>query len=1011
MNLTRLAVRNPVGTILIVILIFVLGLLAVFGLPTGYFPVFSIPATVILTAYPGASALEVEQEITKPIEQTIASVSSIYTVKSTSIEGSSLVQVSLNWGADLNKAVYEIQAELERIRNELPRGSEKPTIITINSLLQSSIELGISSDVRDLAELREYAEDYLQDRFGRVEGVATALVSGGNEKIVEVLVDRDKLASRELSLTQVTAALQLNNITTPGGRITEGDKEYIVRAIGRYHTLDDIRRTLITDRENIAVYLSDIADVSFTKDEERVFTRINGKPSVTIGIGTRSDGNVVAMCDAVKEELKIISQTLPEDIEIFIASDQSTFIKRSVNSVVKDALIGGLLASLVVLLFLGNIRNTLVIVISIPASIMATFMLMNLFGLSLNIVSLGGLALGIGLVVDSAIIVLESVYRHIDEGKEGNREDSTVYGTREVGLAITASTLTTLSVFIPMIFLRGLAAVFLGELALTVVFALSASLIVALTVVPMLGNKLIRIKKGHMSGRLWERINSVYKKILNWCLRHRWATLGIGAAVFLLSMALIPFIPTELLPTTDEGQFDVTLEYPVGTSLAITEETTRQIEDFLRQIPEMESIFTTVGQAGPFSEQTPHKAELLVQLIPANRREPIESIMAEIRENLPKFPDADIRIGLRTLIRDVGGAAIDARIRGDNLDVLRQLSQQAVETMKDIPGLVNLSSSLSAGKPEIQVIMDREKMADIGISTNDIAMTLRTAIAGTVATKWSRDGREYDIQVRFPEDTRSSASDVKNLLLYTRNGNIKLNQVAQISYGEGPLSIDHTEQLRNVVLTAESDGRSNSAILSDVKKRLAQLEMPEGYEVVYEGQSRAVRESFQSLGMALLIAIFLVYVVMGVQFGSFIYPFIIMFSLPLAFIGVLFGLFIGGSSLSLNSFLGFLVLAGIVVNDAIVLVDYINTLRQQGMDRLEAILKAGPVRLRPILMTTFTTILGLLPIALGIGEGAETLAPLGIAVIGGLTTSTFLTLLVIPCIYTIFDDISRRKFA
>ena len=1010
MNLTRLAVRNPVGTILIMLVVLVLGLLAALSLPTGYFPVFSIPACVIITTYPGAGALEVEQELTKPIERTISSVSKVYNVRSTSTEGFSQVQISLDWGADLDKAVYEIQTELERIRNELPREAEKPTVVTINSLLQVSLELGVTSDTRDLTELREYVENYLQDRFTRVDEVATVLVSGGTERIVQVLVDRDKLSSRDLSLMQVLSTLQSNNITAPGGRVTEDNREYIVRAIGRYQTLDDIRRTLITDKDNIPVYLDDIADISFTKAEERVYTRINCKPSVSIGIGTRSDGNVVAMCDAVKEELKSLRQELPEDIGIFIALDQSKFIKRSVDAVVKDALIGGLLASIVVLLFLGNIRNTLVIVISIPTSIIATFMLMKTFGLSLNIVSLGGLALGIGLVVDSAIIVLESVYRHISDKTMENREESTVFGTREVGLAITASTFTTLSVFVPLVFLRGLAAVLLGELALTVVFALLASLLVALTVVPMLGYKLIRVREGYGSGRLWTRVSNFYRGILKWSLRHRWATLGIAALIFLISLVFVRLIEVELLPASDEGQFQVSLEYPVGTSLNITERTSCQLEKFIAGFSEVESVFTTIGQSGPFAEEIPYKSEMRVQLVPTGQRNPIEKVIAKIRKDMPDFPEAKIDIIQQTLIRDVGGAAIDVRIRGDELETLKRLGEEAVAAIRDIPGLVNLKSSLSQGKPEIQVRIDREQLADLGVTASDIAMTLRTAIAGSVATKWSRAGREYEIQVRLPEDSRSSVSDVSSLLIPSRNGNVPLHQVARISYGEGPVSIEHTEQIRNVAITADTSGRGRRTVIKDMRERLDSLDMPKGYELIYEGQSRAIRESFTSLTVALAIAIFLVYVVMGVQFGSFIYPFIIMFSLPLAIIGVLFGLFIGRSSISLNSFLGGLVLAGIVVNDAIVLVDYINTLRKRGMERLEAILTAGPIRLRPILMTSFTTIFGLLPIALGIGEGAETLAPLGIAVIGGLTTSTFLTLLVIPCVYTIFDDISRRKF-
>jgi HAE1 family hydrophobic/amphiphilic exporter-1 len=407
-----------------------------------------------------------------------------------------------------------------------------------------------------------------------------------------------------LTTSSVINALQTNNIDAPGGRVTEGKREYIVRAIGKYQTVDDIQITRIAEIDNTPVYLRDIAEVKFTKAEERVFTRVNHKPSVGIGIGTRSDGNVVAMCDAVKEELEVLEASLPEDIEIFIALDQSKFIQRSVDALVKDALIGGLLAAVVVFLFLGNIRNTLVIVISIPASIMATFMMMRLFGLSLNIVSLGGLALGIGLVVDSAIIVLESIYRHIGDNVKGDREENTVFGTKEVGLAITASTLTTLSVFVPMVFLRGLAAVLLGELALTVIFALIASLLVAITVVPMLGNRLILVKEGYASTP-WTRITSLYRTALSWCLKYRWITMGLAFLIFIASLGITGLINVELVPTADESQFQVLLEYPVGTSLSITEQAAHRLEDILFQYQETETVFTTIGQSGPYSEEVP----------------------------------------------------------------------------------------------------------------------------------------------------------------------------------------------------------------------------------------------------------------------------------------------------------------------------------------------------------------------------------------------------------------------
>ncbi|MGE5472847.1 MAG: efflux RND transporter permease subunit, partial [Ignavibacteriales bacterium] len=774
------------------------------------------------------------------------------------------------------------------------------------------------------------------------------------------------------------------------------------------------------------ISIKDVADVSDNFKKEESYTRMASGNSIGLTIQKQSGANTVKVVNRVKKEIERIEKENP-NIKIDIMFDQGKYIEKSIMNVAKDGIIGCILAVLILFLFLKNIRATLIVGTAIPLSVIATFILIYFSGTTLNLISLGGLALGIGRLVDDAIVVLENIYRHMDQGYE--KVDASVTATAEVGRAVIASTLTTVIVFLPIAFAEGIAAQMFQELALVVTFALLASLAVSLTVIPTLSSKFLNNTKVVMKSNnkfkigiltwwesLFNKVNNGYKRILEYVLHHRFITSVAVMAVFVLSLAMIPIVGAEYFPTMDQGQFTVNIELPQGSLLQKTNEITLTVEKTLKNLPEMEKYFVSVGGSGSgmgaLSGSQSNVASISATLKPLGQRSrSTAKIVDEIRKKFENIPGAEISVDESSSSFSGGttSSPISIQISGADLKILKELADQVVGIIKKVDGTRQVESSVAKGKPEAQIVVNRDKASFFGLGTYQVASIVRSAIQGRVATRYRVDGEEYDIRVELPEDARKSFEQLKSIKVTSPSGvEVPLSDLAEIKIEEGPTSVTREGQQRYVTVSSDIFGRYVGSVSKDIKDALGQMTLPEGYSIDFEGQDKDMAEAFGSLLLALVLGFLLVYMVMASQFESLIHPFTIMFSVPLAFTGAALGLVVTNRAFSVPAFIGVIMLTGIVVSNAIVLLDYINKLRERGMEREEAILKAGPTRLRPILMTSLVTILAMFPLALGIGEGAETQAPLATVVIGGLISSTILTLLILPVIYTYFDDLAIK---
>ncbi|MDZ7400750.1 MAG: efflux RND transporter permease subunit [candidate division KSB1 bacterium] len=1017
MKIAELSIKRRVGTILITLSVVVIGLLSIPNIPVSFWPEFVAPSLIIIAPYPGVAPLEVEEQIAKPLEEELSTIDGVEELETTCMEGMCQVLVRFGWGIDFDDAKLKVQERTNKARSRFPREALEPRVLQVQDFLPPGIELGFNSDQRDLNEVRDYVETKLKNRFLRLENVATVQTFGGYEQQVAVKVDPDRLYAYGLTLGQVTAALASENLNVPAGKIQSELRNYFIRIVGKFSEVEDIENIIVAANNGVLIYLKDIAQVTLENKEQLSVTRLNGKLLIGLAIREKSGGNTVAMCDEVKEELKTIKKILPQDIQVTIIRDQSLFIKKSIQNVLNNAAIGALLASIVLLIFLGSFRNTLIIMLSIPISIIATFFLIDWFGLTINTISLGGLALGVGMIVDASVVVIENIFRNLRERRGEDRFTTVVNATSEVASAITSSTLTSVVVFFPLAFLVGLFAVLLGELALTIVFALSISVIVALTIVPLLSFRLMKIELGTSRlgfvVRAWqnffERLTQTYRASLRWALGHRLLTIFLAVLVLVLSIAIFPrLLDVELLPSINQGEFRVELTLAEGTRLEFTDAISQKVESEILQRTEVDQVYSVIGVASARGDLKSNFAAITVNLKPQFVPQ-IQSIMEDIRNRYSSLVGTKVVVRQIEVTEGMKQMPVNVRIAGDDLAVLEEIGARATNIVKEVPGVVNLTSSLAEGLSEFSIRINRLKAADLGLSNSQIAGAVRLAVLGSAATRLSSFGKEYDITVSADASKIKDVNELLDLPLTTMKGSIvPLRAVAEVSLERAPSEIKRFDQQRVIEIKADVAGRNQRQVVAEVRNKLASLNLPSDYFITYGGQSRAIADSFKSLLTALVIAIFLVYVVMGTQFNSFLHPFTIAMTIPLALIGVFLGLFIFGAALSMNALLGSIMLVGIVVNNGILLIDFILQLRAKGMSKDEAIIEAGTLRLRPILITSLTTIFGMIPIALGLGEGGEALQPLGAVVIGGLTTSTFLTLLVIPCVYSLVDRLSRQ---
>jgi len=1029
MNLANFSIKRPVTTLMIILVVLVLGFVSFSRLGIDLFPNMTLPIAVVMTQYEGVAPQEMESLITKPIEQVISTISNVNSIQSITNQGQSIVVIEFNWGTNMDFAMLDVREKIDMVKSYLPEDSSAPTVIKIDPSMMPVMQIVLYGG-NDIIQLKKLADDVITDRLLRLEGVASVNVIGGREREIVINVDPDKLSFYRLSMTQIANTLRAENMNLPGGSLDQGKKEYVIRTTAEFEDIAEIENLPIALPQGGIVHLRDIARVEDTYKEVSTISRYNGKPCISLSIMKQSGSNTVQVANQINAEIERLENELPANVDLKPIFDESEFIKLSIDNVKDNAITGAILAVLVLYLFLRNARSTLVIGLSIPISIIATFVLIYFGNLTLNIMSLGGLALGVGMLVDNSIVVLENIFYHRQIGEEPIK--AALSGANEVALAVTASTLTTVAVFLPMVFVSGITAQIFKELALTVTFSLLASLAVALTLVPLLSSRLLTevsmISEDGPSNRkgiinwvlkpldvfsvFFNKVHSRYRNLLHWALGHRKLVVIISALAFVISIALIPAVGAEFLPKTDSGSININFELADGTKLDETNRIINEFYDKIADMPEIQdaliSIGSGTGMTSSLGGSSANTGSITLQLVPlSERKASSEQIAEEIRRIAEKTPGADISVSAVSTMDFAGGGmpSVSISIEGADFDKLDQISNQVMDIIKSVPATREVTSSMEKGRPELRIKVDRDKAALYGISSGQIAQAVSSAITGMTATKYKVDGEEIDVVIRAEKDLVDSASKIRSLLIPSPTGAlITLGNVAEIQNETGPVSINRQDQTRTVTVTAQVIGRDVGSVNQEIQEKLANLKLPDGYRVTMGGEQQEMMEAFQDLSLAFVLAILLVYMVMAAQFESLVQPFVIMFSVPLASIGIVLSLLLTGRHINIVSFMGVIMLAGIVVNNAIVLIDFINQLRQRGMGRNEAIITAGPQRLRPILMTTLTTVLGLIPMALGLGEGGELGAPLATVVIGGLTVSTILTLVVVPVIYTIVED-------
>ncbi|UCF71611.1 MAG: efflux RND transporter permease subunit [candidate division WOR-3 bacterium] len=1014
MNITDASIKRPLAISMVFLAVILFGFISVTNLPIDLFPNVTFPMMIVLTTYPGAGPEEIETQITEPLEQTLGTVNNIKKVTSTTSENISNILLEFEWGTDLDAASNDVRDRMGFILPYMPEEADYPLIFKFDVSQQPVMMYNISGDI-DPLELDQIADD-IAERLQRVGGVAASYAMSGTMTEIQVVLDPIRLRGTGITSDQIMQILQAQNVNYPLGNVESGRRVYILRTIGEYTNLEEIEKTVVGSSNGVPVLLSQVAEVREQASEITSISRTNGVQSIWGIAQKRTDANSVNVGNALERELEKIKKDLPPGIKIDIMFNQADYITRSVRSTAQTLLMGAILAVIVLFLFLGSFRSTLYMAVAIPIAIFFAMFFMYLFDMSLNIISLGGLTIAIGMVLDSAIVVFEAIFRHKEKGEDPVKAAST--GAKEVGMAITASTLTTVAVFLPLLLVRGFASVFFQPLALTVTFALVSSLLVALTIIPMLSVRfggVTRSKLGRRLNSFYTKIEGRYVNFIRWALGHRLFVVLGTVGLFVVSLALIPFIGTELSPDVDQGEIIIEAEMPVGTNLWVTDSAVRKLEQvILNEVPEIDILSTSIGSGeGGFSSlfaatTGPHSAEIYLELVyREERNRSVKDIQRDLRSKMTGIPGLKVKYATQQFSMFGGGKPIVVKILGYDFAKAKELSDLLLDTLKSVEGLVDLETSIAEGKPEMRLVIDRQKAANFGLTPYQIGQVLRSRVEGIVASQYRRKGNEYNIKVMYDKKHHDDIKKISSMTITTPMGEVPILNFIKETIATGPVKIEHEDNYRLVSVSGNIEGRDQGSVASDVQRIINSIPIPADFNIELSGGYEEQVNTFRDLFFVIILAVVLVYMIMVGQFESFREPFIIMFTIPLALIGVLWILFFTGTTLNMQSLLGVLLLGGIVVNNAIVYITYTNQLRREhGFKCMDAVIEAGRVRMRPILMTAFTTTFGLTPMALAIGAGNELRAPMARSVIGGLLVSTFLTLVFIPVLYTLFE---RRK--
>lgn len=1022
MKLTDTSIRRPITTLLTALLLLLFGGVGVSKMPVDIFPSVTLPMMIIMTTYPGAGPQEVEAEVTKVIEERVGIISNLKEISSRSLENISVVQLQFSWGTNLDAAAADVRDRLDQAAMILPDAASRPMVLKLDASMMPVLQLAFYGDV-DPSTMQDAVED-LADGLKRVPGVATAIVVGGTRRQVQVKVDREKLFAAGITIDALNLTLRAQNLNYPIGRVPNQGKDFLIRLLGEYANLDEVRNTVIGMKGRSPILLKDIAEVEWGAEEQSTVARFNQRNAVFVMVQRRPDANSVRVAEAARKELKRLSEFLPAGVEHQIVFDSSKEITRSITNVVYNILLGGILAVFILFIFLRRFRATLFVAFAIPLSVFFALFFMFLLGYSVNLLSMAGLAIAVGMVVDNGIVVFEAIFRHRESGIE--RFNAASVGTNEVAMAITASTLTTLVVFLPLLLVRGFLQVIFPQLVWAVVGALLASLLIALTLIPTLTSRFLPDPKVATSGfrrwseRLYLKIEGQYGRLIGWALGHK-RLVVIGAAVILIvSLTLVRFIGREFFPTPESQFHRLQVEMPVGTSLEVTDSAVSKLERYLLERWQSEIEGVTVQLGGSRTglgaiiggSTGSHSGEVIIVLKPRRlRRHSIEEIDEDVRRFATIIPGLKVYIQEFSFTSFAGiSSGVELDISGYDLEAADRLTRQVLAVLETIPGLVDIKSSRQPGKPELQLVVDRQKAALYGLTPYQIGQALRTQIEGNAPTVYRLAGKEYDILLRLPEEQRNEIAEVLGTIVTSPSGPVPLGNLVTVRTAAGPVEIERKNNERIVRITARNVGISAGQAAQKVARAIKEIPVPPGFTMKLSGTFEEMTGTFRDFALVLLIAAVLVFVVMASQFESLRDPFVIIFTMPFALIGVLWILFLTRTNLSVISLLGLLILVGVVVNNGIVFIDYTNRLRRQhGLGLTEAVKEAGRVRLRPILMTSFTTIFAMLPLAFQIGEGSELWSPLGRAIVGGMVVSTFLPLVFIPVLYTIFEQFSARR--
>lgn len=995
MKISEFSIKRPITVFMGIVALLIFGIVSYSRLNLDMLPTMDVPIILVNTQYIGAGPTDVEGEVTKPLENVISTVSNVENVKSISREGMSTIIIQFADGTDMNFASLELREKVDMIKEALPKEIIQPMIMQMDPSMMPIMNLGVSFKGDRNDKIGNFADEVLKNSIESVEGVASVDISGNVKKGIKIEVDNDKLSSNGINIQSLIAAIKSENVNIPIGSIVEGDYGVLVRTSNSIKNLDDIKNIRIKTNSGEVVKLSDIANISYEDKKEESFSKIDGNDALILTIQKESTANTVDVSRKINKKLEELKEK-NSDLEVIKIIDQGEIIEYMVSAVKKNAVIGGILAIIVLLLFLKDIRTTIIMGISIPISIVWTFVMVYFSGLTLNMISLGGIALGIGMLVDNSIVVIESIYRYKKLGY--NNSEAALYGTKEVSKAIIASTITSICVFLPIVFVQGIAADIFKEMALTVTFSLISSLIVSFTLVPVLASKLLKNDSLNKENKTVEKLKKLYEKALIYSLDKRKNIIGLVILFIILGGIAFSGVGIEFFPTSDQGIVNVKLETPNGTLNNILKEESLKLANEVKEVD---------GVANVSLKGKDNTANMSI-LLDKNRKKSDKEIARDIRKVISDVPGLKVEVS-------TGGtqmsqsSPISISVKGADFNVLEEISNEVLKRMETISGIENIKSTNSDKAEEIKISIDKEKSAKYGLNALTISQSISGYFKNTRVMNLRIDDSNYEVYISPISNKNPDLESLKEVTVTSITGSkIPLLQICKIERGEGFSEIYRTGGLREVTISAGLDGKPLNEAVKEIKNSLNDYNIPQGYEIVYGGEIEQMKDAFSQMALALILAVLLVYMVMAAQFESLINPFIIMFTVPLAFIGAIFVLFYTGVTISIPAMIGFVMLTGIIVNNGIVLIDFINKEKEKGIETRQAIINSGKTRLQPILMTALTTIIGLLPMALGIGEGNEIQLPLAMTVIGGLTIGTLLTLIVIPVVYSIFDQIAKK---